>query len=425
MGTSKKMDVDEFDFCHVVTTKNGWGLLKFKDECKNTCKFVGIDSTNPKNQDIINGILCDWTALRNKKPELWTRFNDPALFADAVLQKEDPVSTDIGILGYRGGKLICAFRGRLRFSNLIQEFGPYRIKNLKLRTLEVDYQAFVFEKNTDTSIIFNIISTVLKANLDLVILRNIPKDTEFLSGFKSGGFSAKNVRRLHKRYKAVLFDLENNERQCYCSGKTLKKLRYRSRKLDKFFCGDVRVDVITKPEEIPNFIEHAGRIVEQTYQHALGIGIRRNDEALAGYLRQLSEKNVLRGYVLYARNEAIAYMVGDFISNRYSLWATSYLPEYSDLSPGTVLIYHAIQDLIENGCHVFDFGVGDSRYKRIFSNSVLEEVDILLFNDNFRSVLAYAITSTLENGWGILRKILEQKNLLDKTRRVVRSRIAN
>jgi len=422
---SKKMDVKEFDYCRVVTTKNGWRLLKFRDECKNTYQFVGIDSTNSKNQDIINEMLIDWTTLRNKKPELWSRFNDPVLFGDAILKKEDPVYTAIGIVGYRDEKSICAFRGRLHFSNLIQEFGPYRVKNLKLKTLEVDYQAFVYEQDTDVSTIFDIISAVLKANLDLVILRNIPKDTQFLSDFKSVECSVKSVRRLHKRYKAVLYDSENNELQRYCSSKTLKKLRYRSRKLDKYFDGDVRVDVITKPDEIPDFIEHAGKIVEQTYQHALGIGIRRNDKALAGYLRQLSEKRVLRGYVLYARNEAIAYMVGDFISNRYSLWATSYLPEYADLSPGTVLIYHAIQDLIENGCHVFDFGVGDSRYKRIFSNSVLEEVDIFLFNGNSRSMLAYAITSNLEYGWGLLRKILEKKNLLDKTRRFVRSRLAN
>ena len=99
----------------------------------------------------------------------------------------------------------------------------------------------------------------------------------------------------------------------------------------------------------------------------------------------------LRCYWLEACGEPIAHQVGVVYGNTYFLEATSFLPEYRDLSPGQVLLTRVIEDLCHAGLHSVDYGFGDAGYKRIYGTLSWCEATIALYGARRRARVAYLL----------------------------------
>lgn len=116
--------------------------------------------------------------------------------------------------------------------------------------------------------------------------------------------------------------------------------------------------VIHQPKDVPDFLREAEQISRLTYQWKLGIRLR-NDKATLDHFVRLANAGTLRGYLLYIQGRPCAFAWGELSQGKFAYRAIGYDPQYSKLSPGTVLYTWLIRDLIENtDCRVFDFGGG-------------------------------------------------------------------
>ncbi|MGJ8587633.1 MAG: GNAT family N-acetyltransferase [Yoonia sp.] len=158
------------------------------------------------------------------------------------------------------------------------------------------------------------------------------------------------------------------------------------------------------------------KIVSQTYQLALDIGLR-DDEATRVYLQTLAREGTLRGYMFQSNNTAIAYVVGDVTSGVFHLWATSYLPGYAKLSPGILLLNKAFDALTEEGVELFDFGHGDAEYKRILGNLESQQEDHGIYSAGLTPSAAFLIHDAVENLRKWARDVLVGAGQLDQFRR--------
>lgn len=148
------------------------------------------------------------------------------------------------------------------------------------------------------------------------------------------------------------------------SGKTRSTFR---RKLKKF--GSVRLERVTRSEQVEAFLETAHHISVQTWQtRRLGLRIR-NDEAERQTLSALADAGLLRSYVWYSNDEPAAFCVGNQAHGVFHYEEVGYATKFARFSPGQMLVVQMIDDLLsEDSPTWFDFGGGDAEYKRMFAN---------------------------------------------------------
>jgi hypothetical protein len=161
-------------------------------------------------------------------------------------------------------------------------------------------------------------------------------------------------------------------------------------KLWKAFDGAATFEVVTRADQVDAFISAAVSIVRQSYQAAIGVGVR-DDPAFRALLLEMADAGTLRGYLIRGKGEPLSYVLGDRWGNTFSLWALTFLPQYGHLSPGTVAMRRAMRALAEEGVEQLDFGWGDAEYKRRFGDRRVDEVDAVLFARRTLPSVAFAV----------------------------------
>ena len=156
------------------------------------------------------------------------------------------------------------------------------------------------------------------------------------------------------------------------TGKKRKALRRYVRKFENDF--DAKLKIVTKAEEVNDFLHAGETLCRLTYQWHIGQRLI-NDEHTQRELKRIANAGNLRCYLLYADGEPDAYIRGEIKGNSFFYHATGYDPKHKDYSPGTVLLMKAIEDLIaEPRCEILDFGDGgdDIGYKKRFGTRFYE-----------------------------------------------------
>ncbi|NJO15761.1 MAG: GNAT family N-acetyltransferase [Thioploca sp.] len=222
-----------------------------------------------------------------------------------------------------------------------------------------------------------------------------------------------------------MIDPETGQRLQHYSARTRHNFKRQDKVLAKHFQGDVAVKLIVSAEELDYFIREASRIVEQSYQKVIGIGVRANDEEQRTYLYKLAEEGILRAYLLVTKGEAIAYVLGTIQSGIFGAWSTSYLSAYSKLSPGTILLRRVMDLLVDEGALLFDFGAGESDYKRILGSHQINEADLKLYARRIQPTITYALDFSFMrlNRW--LNKFLRRVNVQNILRQQWRKKLIN
>jgi CelD/BcsL family acetyltransferase involved in cellulose biosynthesis len=233
----------------------------------------------------------------------------------------------------------------------------------------------------------------------------------------------RGFRVLHKdyvRFSRRLRDGVTGEPVVINSAKTRQSLRRKQRNLEQQFDGDLKFVQVINPDQTDAFVRDAAGIVAQTYQTAIGIGVR-DDTAMRDYLRILAQEGTLRGYEFVGRGEPIAYVLGDVTNGTFHLWATSFLPKYSKLSPGIVLLNRVFDALTEEGATLFDFGHRDAEYKRLLGNELQQEEEVRVYGSGLVPSAAFFLDYASDSLRNIARKTLVRFGQIDRTRKVWRN----
>lgn len=146
------------------------------------------------------------------------------------------------------------------------------------------------------------------------------------------------------------------------SKKTRYNFRYRAKHLEH------TVRRIQSPQEIEEFVKLVDELIDRTWQHRR-LGLKIDPAQKLELWREIARLGAFRSYLLMQGNRAIAFAMGVQWKRHFTYEDTGYDPEFAVKSPGQVLLYRVIEDLIaENTPEMLDFGYGENEYKRIYSN---------------------------------------------------------
>lgn len=200
------------------------------------------------------------------------------------------------------------------------------------------------------------------------------------------------------------------------------------RKVAKLFDGDREGSYLKKfkkSEEIEKFLQLASMVSAKTYQHRLfNRGIPSNAE-FSREAMEKAEQGLLRGYLLYFEGKPIAYTYVPTVNQGVLLYDyNGYDPEYSKLSPGTVMQYGIIEDLCEDpDVNYYDLCAGQDDAKTLFSTDSIYCADILVLKKSLKNwavVLAHMAVSDFSRKIG---RALARMNLKTHLRKYIRGNL--
>lgn len=149
------------------------------------------------------------------------------------------------------------------------------------------------------------------------------------------------------------------------SSKTRNTFRRKQKKI-----GTTRLVRISQADQIPEFLQAAHTISQRTWQsEKLGLRIHNNETELR-FFTFLATHESLRSYLLFVDDKPAAFLIGTQHDGLFSYEEVGYDREFSDRSPGQVLLLQVLEDLLsDHPPRVFDFGGGSADYKQLFATT--------------------------------------------------------
>lgn len=163
------------------------------------------------------------------------------------------------------------------------------------------------------------------------------------------------------------------------SRKHRRHLRERLAAFDEGANRGSRLMRIDSPHQVGMLLSLAARVSQRSWQHReLGPRISTARTEIER-LTHLASRGVLRSYLLFAREEPCAFVIGYQYKDVFHYVEVGYAEDYADLSPGTVLLLMIQQDLV---CHRpvrwLDFGSGDAPYKARFGTHSADHASLVI-----------------------------------------------
>lgn len=384
-------------------------------------RIVTIPFNNPDAEVAVGSeataLLAAWEGFLDIQRQ-HTRYNSPRRFADGAALASIDQKQPLAVLIFTD-RLRAVIVGELRPRDKWYGSGPLSRWLPALDCLTIE-QSCIVTDGTDEAIavVVNHLNELLSGNcLRRIEIKNLEVGTGLELALRSDLSVGLKVRKTAQvRFCRRLRDHDTGEPIQTNSSRTRQSHRRKQRFLEKEFNDELEFVVVTSPDQTDAFVRDAAKIVSQTYQLALDIGLR-DDEATRVYLQTLAREGTLRGYMFQSNNTAIAYVVGDVTSGVFHLWATSYLPDYAKLSPGILLLNKAFDALTEEGVELFDFGHGDAEYKRILGNLESQQEDHGIYSAGLTPSAAFLIHDAVENLRKWARDVLVGAGQLDEFRR--------
>lgn len=204
------------------------------------------------------------------------------------------------------------------------------------------------------------------------------------------------------------------------SGKTRSTLRRKAKKLAEE-AGGYAVTEHRSPAEIEAFLAAALPLSARTYQaRLLDAGLPDTPDARRTML-EAAEDNRMRGFLLHAGGEAIAYLSLP-VSGATLVYAhLGYDPVWARLSPGTVLQMDALERLFgEARYRWFDFTEGEGAHKAMFGTHSAECSSLLLLEPTLANRTLLGARGAFDSGISGAKVLAERSGALGRIRALLR-----
>ncbi len=321
-----------------------------------------------------------------------------------------------------GGRAAGILVGRQRCVRPKRTVGGLRIPMPELQSLEVVYGGLQLRDPKAAEWAVALLRSWLDAGeLDSVSVHPLEAESGIGRLLEAGLRSpADGLAEPSSHWFAELVDAQG-EPVVANSARTRRTFRRKDRQLEQTFDGGVAVRVVREPGEVEAFTKLAASIGDRSYQGALGVGVR-DDARWRSILGIHAAAGCLRGYVLEARGEAIAYVAGPLFQGTFTLVATSFLPEHRQIGPGGYLIRRVIESLQEEGARWLDFGFGEAAYKELHGTLQRDELGFRFYGSRFAARVASGLDRIAARVDRVVRELLARTGLVDRARRIFRGR---
>jgi len=255
------------------------------------------------------------------------------------------------------------------------------------------------------------------------VVRSYPTD-KVLSRFSHSKKYIRYVPAQYRRYY-IKFTGSFDEYLEKFSPKSRYNLSRSVRKFSELAGGKLQWREYSSDEEINEFYRFAAELSSKTYQEQMfheGVTSVFSRHALS----ELAQAGGVRGYLLFDRDTAVAYVVCLCFPGTILYSIVGFDPKYQKYSPGNVLLYLIIEKLfLERPFRYLDFGEGENWYKEFFSTGSAQCARIYYFPPKLTNVAAiglHSLSSALSNLAG---KMLDALQLRDRVRKLLRERTMN
>jgi CelD/BcsL family acetyltransferase involved in cellulose biosynthesis len=225
------------------------------------------------------------------------------------------------------------------------------------------------------------------------------------------------IRQRYRRFYARL-DGSFDDYLATFSAKSRSTLKRKVRKLADRSGGTLDIRIFRTEEEAPQFHRDARAVSALTYQERLLHAGLPDGEAALDRMRQLARQDAMRGWILYLDGRPVSYLYAPAQGETLIYAHLGYDPAFAELSPGTVLQYEAMRQLIGEGrFRLFDFTEGEGQHKQLFSTGSVECIDLLLLRRTPANLAAGLTLTAFDGGIEAAKALLKRVRLESLARR--------
>lgn len=142
--------------------------------------------------------------------------------------------------------------------------------------------------------------------------------------------------------------------------------------------------------QIPAFLTEAKIVAQNSWEHRLAVK-ESDDWEEQERVEDLARRGFLRCYLLKTGGVPCAYVIGYQSQGIFHYSDIGYDQRFAQFSPGSVLLYLLIEDLINyRPPRLLNFGIGDSHYKSQFATDTSAEASVLLLRRTGPNQLKHA-----------------------------------
>jgi len=206
------------------------------------------------------------------------------------------------------------------------------------------------------------------------------------------------------------------------SSKTRSTLQRKVRKFAEISGGVTDLRLYHQPQEMGTYHSLARQVAARTYQERLFSGAIPDSVDFLRRIQALAAEGRMRGFILFFDAQPIAYLhLPIHTDGTVEYEYLGYDPAHSNTSPGTVLLFLALQHLFsEPALRYFDFTYGYGQTKEVFSRGQYLRADIYYFSKTPYHFLAIYGHSALDSFSVWSGRLLERWGLKRALKRLLR-----
>jgi CelD/BcsL family acetyltransferase involved in cellulose biosynthesis len=236
-------------------------------------------------------------------------------------------------------------------------------------------------------------------------------------------FLAQAIRYVPAQYHRYYVDLQSSFQEYLnkFSAKSRSTLQRKVRKFSESCGGQISWREFSRTDEMEEFYRLAREVSKKTYQEKLlNFGLPEGDE-FRQELFDMAARDSVRGYILFARAEPIAYLFCPLRDGILFYRYLGYDPEFRDWSPGTVLQHLALERLFSEGkFRMFDFTEGAGPHKEFFSTGNTWCADVYFLRRTLRNLLLVRLHSGLKTLSAAAVMALERLGVKAQIKKLIR-----
>lgn len=371
-----------------------------------------------RTQDELVEITDAWLKLIEDGATGCSVNNDPRMIA-AISRGQPAIDLNILALSH-GGQLVCVAPLYLQNAAFQLKLSVWQLAAPRARMLRLFGEEFVFARDADRRQCIDLVLRAIRdfqRSFDLMWIDGLRQACELAEA----GVSVPNIAE-GIGMAAVVLRTDVNHRirlpptaEAYVASlgpSTRQNLRRTTRRF--FEDGQAKFVTVSSPDEVSQLLTWIAEIDRNSWQGRTFTGQDRIGEAYRHRLQEIADCGWLRSYVLLKGERPVAFEHGYLYRGTYYGLECGFDARFSTAGPGSIVIFHAIQDVISAcGAQYVDFGVGDMQYKRSFGNEMRRADTVYCLPPNWwrHIVRGQKLLDNLENG---TRKLLTSMNL-DRT----------
>lgn len=228
------------------------------------------------------------------------------------------------------------------------------------------------------------------------------------------------VRQRYRRGFAAL-DIGYDAYLAGFSAKSRSTLNRKRRRWAERSGGSLDLRCYRTADEAEEFHRLARTVSARSYQERLlGAGLPAGADALAG-MRALAAAGAMRGWLLFLDGRPVSYLYAPAEGQTLIYAHLGYDPDFADLSPGTVLQFEAMRQLMEEGVfRRFDFTAGEGQHKSLFATGTVECIDLLLLRPTLANLAVGHALAAFDASVALAKRLVSRCGLDSLARRIRR-----